>query len=300
MADQLATSTSFLSLQTSEPTPHTATAPTTFLDLPVEIRLAVYSAFQKSSIPKSTKKRDLWIVQLDKASLKTSAEHGPLTDGDGEENRSPQRKNESETYKAVAKSRRSLLLTCKKVHEEWSPFFWSSTTIVLGTSIHTDPATFERQFLARVDRHKRDAIRHLAYNPLKWKQEHGDHPKSTEHDCHHIGVLKLGRVLETWPSLLSNLKDIKIIFELKHTSEDYILDVRRGQTAGGKWFVMDPTGVWKSLRGVLDAQGNEWDMKRSIGFTGYRCVEDGGVYCWIATRWQLVCERMSASQIATS
>ncbi len=174
-----------------------------------------------------------------------------------------------------------------------APLFWSTTTVVVGMTDHTDPAAFEREFLNLVDEHKLGEIRHLVYNPSRWKPQVRGHLQSTEHDSDHRGVLKMGRDLETHALLLRGLKIVQIIFEPKCVlPSHYVLEARRGGTVSEKWNVMDPTRQWDSfVNMVTRARGDCWSIERSIGFVGLRFVPDGGVYCWIAARWQLVCER---------
>ncbi|ETI24837.1 hypothetical protein G647_04207 [Cladophialophora carrionii CBS 160.54] len=279
---------------------NTTAQPKLFLDLPVEIRLAVYEHF--ANIPPKPKwsakgAKDLWIVQLggdaNKQTAKDTAPEEHSSSAQGETTALTAQKD-FEAYQVITATRHALLLTCKSIHAEWAPLFWSTTTVVLGLTAQADPATFERRFLTRVDEYKLYSIRHLLYCPLRWRPHIRGRPVSTESDCDHIGVLKLGRVLQTYPSLLSGLKNLKLTFQpggLLPTH--YVLNARAGEIAADKWTSMDPGGEWDTFIHMLN--GSEgvaaWKADRIIEFEAFRVVPEGGVYCWIAARWELTCRR---------
>ncbi|EXJ60333.1 hypothetical protein A1O7_04485 [Cladophialophora yegresii CBS 114405] len=291
-------------LNTADSSLPTTGQPRSFFDLPVEIRLAVYEHF--AYIPPkpkwSTKKaEDLWAVQLggdiNKQTAKDTVptENHPTTEDDT--TALTARKN-FEAHQLITATRHSLLLTCKSVHAEWAPLFWSTATVTLGSTAQTDPATFERQFVARVDEYKLRSIRHLVYCPLRWRPQVRGLPVTTESDCDHSGVLKLGRVLQTYPSLLSGLKGLKVIFQPKGLlPTHYVLNARAGETPGDKWTAMDPGGDWDAFVHMMNggegaaaaAAAAAWKAERTIEFEAFRVVPEGGVYCWIAARWELTC-----------
>ncbi|OCT52866.1 hypothetical protein CLCR_10604 [Cladophialophora carrionii] len=289
-------------LDTTNSSLPTTAQPKLFLDLPVEIRLAVYEQF--AHIPPNPKwstkgAKDRWIVQLggeaNKQTAGDTAPGGNSSSAQGETTTALTAQNDIEAYRVITATRHALLLTCKSIHAEWAPLFWSTTTVVLGLAAQTDPATFERRFLTRVDEYKLYSIRHLMYCPLRWRpHDVRGRPVSTESDCDHIGVLKLGRVLQTYPSLLTGLKDLKLTFQpggLLPTH--YVLNARAGEIPGDKWTAMDPDNDWDAFIHMLNGSAGaaSWKAERTIEFEAFRVVPEGGVYCWIAARWELTCRR---------
>ncbi len=121
----------------------TATVSTkkTFCDLPVEIRLAVYKHFQNiptKPTPQKSTKDDLWTVKLNEGPSSNSAEGDKAearrhtenwrvgvtatVDKDPWQRADDERARKatcSDSYDLIANTRQALLLTCKKVHEEW-------------------------------------------------------------------------------------------------------------------------------------------------------------------------------------
>ena len=160
----------------------------TFLDLPSEIRLMVYRHL--FNVPPSPEVYDpcyaheerLWTL------YHNGEEDVPQPDATNQALRYWGVANE--TFRPTSITRRSLLMTCRIIREEWTPLFWSSTTVVLGSTPNTDPETFERQFLAR-DEYRLPAIRKLVYFPLKWRSQVGGRAESIESEYDHSGVLKV-------------------------------------------------------------------------------------------------------------
>jgi hypothetical protein len=300
----------------------TTAQPKSFLDLPLEIRLAVYGHFAcippKEDAPTKkaedlneapTKKmEELWTVQIGGSRKEQTtkdtgnpeqgthivANEGPSSTQNSTTSTATE---SSESYRVIKATRYSLLLTCKSIHEEWAPLFWSTTTVALGFTTQTDPATFERAFLARIDEYKLRSIRHLMYCPMIW--EYRDLVALALNRCDFRGFLKLGRILQTYPALLSGLEDLRVTFQPRHLlPQNYVFNARGGQTVEDKWTDMDPNGVWDTF--VQRVSGGEaakaWKVERSIGFEAFKIVPDGGVYCWIAARWEMRCESSDPSK----
>ncbi|KIY02441.1 uncharacterized protein Z520_02580 [Fonsecaea multimorphosa CBS 102226] len=130
-----------LDMPTEQPRAALQNKPLSFLDLPTEIRLQVYQHFV--TIPPKT--------GIEKRRLDRSR---------------------------VIRTRYSLQLTCRKVSQEWSPLFYSTTTIVIHglrpvpddgspeyrTSRGMDFWGFEKEFVNLSSLSKRKRIQSLAYD----------------------------------------------------------------------------------------------------------------------------------------
>ena len=203
-------------------------------------------------------------------------------------------------YDPITTTRRSLLLTSKAVHRRWSPFFWSSVTIVIGQSDVQDLPTFQHGFLAHLDVHKLHAIRHLVYLPVRRRSPSlGQPPKTTFYECDNAGVLELGKILQIYSTLLNHLQTVQLHFQpiFLFVPPPFILNELEGQAEDDSWKAMDREQAWASLTDIVTGgdRASAWAVTRHVS---YKEVKFGKFekYKW-ATSWTLTCQKGRATPV---
>ncbi|EXJ94807.1 hypothetical protein A1O1_03205 [Capronia coronata CBS 617.96] len=170
-----------------------------FLELPLEVRLSLYSYF----------------IDI------------PLTIGCGYDY----------TNKEMVLARKTLLLVCRQMHEEWAPLFFRSTTVVVNTlkeefranhgpgvekswliagSSCIAPTDFHNAsgfgnvFLKCLDPYKLRNLRSLKFDATVWTRAHSYRPQSRHPYVDFQGLRDLGRVLQQHKDIFVSLEEVTL------------------------------------------------------------------------------------------
>ena len=216
-------------------------APTSksFLDLPLELRHQIYGYF----------------------------EHIPLANSQDQKDR-----------EEILKSRRVLQLICRKINQEWSEFFFRTTTIIAnGPSPKPDthsgkpriqclsPGFFEIQFLKKVDLPKLQQLRRIRYQiSAQVAYERGPWPESLFDPCLNIdAAINLATILSRHRDTLTALEEVTF---LAKTSQSFMIAIREPVTARNRerlWYLCGSDGLrgkeWIELRNRMQTElQDEW------------------------------------------